>query len=293
MDFLRNHQIYLPAGRWKGGLKMPVITISRQLGSLGTEIAQGAAEKLNYEYVDKKRIEQALSAYGVLAPEVEKFDEKKPSFWDSFLLQKKRFLHSLEAVVYDFARNGKVVIVGRGGQVLLQYLPGVLHVRIIAPFEVRLKRLLAAEGGNEKKASRILSRSDRDSAGFLRSFFEVDWEDRTLYDLMINTEKLSAETAVKMIVASVSSPEIQEGEKKSDAKLADLALTQKVEVALMKILGIGFGNVTVLVKGGVVSLSGQVASERLKEDVLRAIKQIEGVTGVNCQFYIYAQYYGP
>ena len=243
---------------------MSVITISRQLGSLGTEIAQGAAEKLNYEYVDKKRIEQALSNYGVLAPEVEKFDEKKPSFWDYFLLQKKRFLHSLEAVIYDFARNGNVVIVGRGGQVLLQYLPGVLQVRIIAPFEVRVKRILAAEGGNEKKASRILSRSDRDSAGFLRSFFEVDWEDRTLYDLMINTEKLSAETAVKMIVESVSSPEIQEGEKTSAAKLAALALTQKVEVALMRILGIGFGNVTVLVKEGIVSLSGQVASERLR-----------------------------
>jgi len=272
---------------------MPVITISRQLGSLGTEIAQGAAGRLNYEYVDKKRIEQALSNYGVNAPEMEKFDEKKPSFWDSFLLQKKRFLHSLEAVLYDFARNGNVVIVGRGGQVLLKYLPGVLHVRIIAPFEVRLKRILATNGGDEKKSTRILGRSDRDSAGFLRSFFEVDWEDQTLYDLMINTEKLSAETAVKMIVEAISSPEIQEGGKTSEAKLADLALTQKVEVVLMRILGIGFGNVTVVVKGGIVTLSGQVASEKLREDVLRAIKSIEGVRDVKCQFYIYAQYYGP
>ncbi len=272
---------------------MPVITISRQLGSLGTEVAQGAAEGLKYEYVDKKRIEPALSNYGVKTPEMEKFDEKKPSFWDSFLLQKKRFLHSLEAVIYDFARNGNVVIVGRGGQALLRYLPGVLHVRIIAPFEVRLKRILATDGGDEKKATRILNRSDHDSAGFLRSFFEIDWEDQNLYDLIINTEKLSAETAVKMIVESVSSPEIQGGAKASDAKLADLALTQKVEVVLMRIIGIGFGNVTVVVRGGIVSLSGQIASEQLKEDVLRAIKRIEGVKEVNCQFYIYAQYYGP
>ena len=272
---------------------MPVITISRQLGSLGTEIAQGAAGKLNYEYVDKERIEHALSKYGVNAPEIEKFDEKRPSFWDYFLLQKKRFLHSLEAVIYDFARKGNVVIVGRGGQVLLKYLPGVLHVRIIAPFEVRLKRILATNGGDEKKSARILGRSDRDSAGFLNSFFEVDWEDQTLYDLMINTDKLSAETAVKMIVESISSPEIQEGGKTSEAKLADLALTQKVEVVLMRILGIGFGNVTVMVKGGIVTLSGQIASERLKEDVLRATKLIEGVKEVKCQFYIYAQYYGP
>ena len=96
-----------------------------------------------------------------------------------------------------------------------------------------------------------------------------------------------------MIVEAISSPEIQEGGKTSEAKLADLALTQKVEVVLMRILGIGFGNVTVMVKGGIVTLSGQVASEKLREDVLRAIKSIEGVRDVKCQFYIYAQYYGP
>jgi len=272
---------------------MAIITISRQLGSLGTEIAQGAAEKLRYEYVDKKRIEQALSDYGILPPEVEKFDEKKPSFWDSFMLQRKRFLHSLEAVIYDFARKGNAVIVGRGGQVLLKYLPGVLHVRIIAPFAVRLKRIMEAEGGDEKNATRILNRVDRESAGFLRSFFEVDWEDQRLYDLMINTERLAVETGVSLIVESISSSEIQEGGKAIEAKLADLALTQKVEVILMDIIGIGFGNLSVLVKGGIVNLSGQVGSERLKEDVLRAVKKIEGVKEVVCQFNLVPSYYGP
>ena len=59
---------------------MSLITISRQLGSLGTEIAQAVGEKLNYEFVDKAKIEKALSAYGLYASMVEKYDEKKPSF---------------------------------------------------------------------------------------------------------------------------------------------------------------------------------------------------------------------
>jgi cytidylate kinase len=235
-----------------------------------------------------------LSPYGLFAPDVEKFDEKKPSFWDSLQIQKKKFLHSLEAVIYDFARKGNVVIVGRGGQVLLKDLPGVLHVRIIAPFEIRLKRILALEGGDEKKARRILNQSDRDSAGFLRSFFDVDWEDRGLYDLMINTEKLSVETGVKLIIDSISSPEIQEGGKGIDAKLIDLGLTQKVEVILMEIIGFGFGNVTVQVNGGVVRLSGLVDSETLKEDCLRAVARIEGVNSVDgSQFHFRIPYYGP
>ena len=273
---------------------MSIITISRQLGSLGTEIAQGVAEKLSYEYIDKKKVTEALSPYGLFASDVEKFDEKKPSFWDSFQIQKKKFLHSLEAIIYDFGRKGNVVIVGRGGQVLLKDLPGVLHVRIIAPFEIRLKRIMALEGGDEKKATRVLNQNDHDSSGFLRSFFDVDWEDRSLYDLVINTEKLSTETGVKLIIDSISSPEIQEGGKGIDAKLIDLALTQKVEVILMGIIGMGFENVTVQVKGGVVHLSGLVASDTLKEDCLRAVAQVEGVNSVDgSQFHFRIPYYRP
>jgi hypothetical protein len=161
-----------------------------------------------------------------------------------------------------------------------------------APFSIRLKRIMALEGGDEKKASRILNQSDRDSAGFLRSFFDVDWEDRSLYDLMINTEKLSAETGVKLIIDSVSSPEIQEGGKGIDAKLIDLALTQKVEVILMGIIGIGFENVTVQVKRGTVRLGGFAASETLKEDCLRAVAQIEGVNDVDGnQLHVRTPYY--
>ena len=273
---------------------MSIVTISRQLGSLGMEIAQGVAEKLSYEYVDKKKVTEALAPYGLFAPDVEKFDEKKPTFWDSLEIQKKKFLHALEAVIYDFAGKGNVVIVGRGGQVLLKDLPGVLHARIIAPFEIRLKRILATEGGGEKKASRGLHQSDRDSAGFLRSFFDVDWDDRNLYDLMINTEKLSAETGVKLIVESISSPEIQEGGKGVDAKLIGLAITQKVEIVLMGIIGIGFQNVGVQVKEGVVHLNGLIASDVLKADCLHAVGRIEGVNGVDGrQFHIQVPYYGP
>ncbi len=273
---------------------MSVITISKQLGSLGTEIAQAVANRLGYQYVDKERIEKSLTGYGVPAITIEKLDEKKPPFWDFYQLQRRRFLHSLEAVIYEFARNGNVVIVGRGGQVLLKDLPGVFNVRIMAPWDVRLERILPLEGGDEKKATRLLHRSDHDSAGFLRTFFDVNWESQDLYDLIINTAKLSVESGTNVIIKSISSPEIQEGGKEVEAKLADLALTQKVEAILMRILEMGFGNVTVKVKGGVVSLNGHVTSDTLKENSLQAIAQVEGVNRVEAsQLHVWAAYYGP
>jgi len=271
---------------------MSLITISRQLGSLGTEIAQAVGEKLNYEYVDKAKIEKALSDYGLYASVVEKFDEKKPHFWNSFQIQRRKFLHSLEAVIYDFAKKGNVIIVGRGGQVLLKDFPGVFHVRIIAPFGIRLTRLMALEGGDEKEATRILHRSDRDSAGFLRSFFDTDWEDQGLYDLIINTQKLSVASGVKLIMESILSPEIKEGEKQIGERLIELALAHKVEAMLMGILENEFSSVKVQTKAGTVSIIGHVTSEILKEKCFEAAGRVEGVKRVDNQLYVVKQSYG-
>jgi len=269
---------------------MAVITISRQVGSLGTEIARAVAEKLNYEYVDKERISEALAHYGLPAPEVERFDEKKPPYWDSMLIQRRKFLHLLEAVIYDYAKWGNVVIVGRGGQVLLKDLPGVFHVRVIAPFEVRVRRIRQQEKGDEKKIAEILRRTDRDSAGFIHSFFDVDWEDPILYDLVINTQKVSMDTGVGMILDSIRSREMREGEKRAQEKLADLALVQKAEASLLEILGTEIRYVNVKAERGVVTLVGMVVSDLFKENCQRAVAKIEGVNRVDNQLSVSAYY---
>lgn len=262
---------------------MSVITISRQVGSLGTEIAQMVAEKLDYGYVDKDKIAQALADDGMPGPEVDKFDEKKPPFWDTLSIQRRKYLHLIQALIYDFGRKGNVVIVGRGGQVLLKDLPGVLHIRIVAPFEVRVQRMIKQRGGDEKQAVGSLRRSDRDSAGFIRAYFDVDWEDQDLYDLIVNTRKLSVEAGARIILESIPVLEIKEGEKKAEEKLADLALIQKVEASLLGILGADFRDIRVKAEKGVVTLEGTVASDGLKENCQIAAARIEGVNRVDNQ----------
>jgi cytidylate kinase len=274
---------------------MSVITISRQLGSLGTEIAQAVAKKLNYEYMDKDKISESLADYGLPSPEVEKLDEKKPPFWDSLSIQRRKYLHLIQALIYDFASKDNVVIIGRGGQVLLKDLPGVLHVRIIAPFDVRIQRIMKEGGGGEKQAAEILRRSDRNSAGFIRSYFDVDWDDQTFYDLIINTRKLSVDAGTRMIAESIHSPEIKEGEKKAEEKLADLALVQKVEASLVGILGTDLRHISIETARGVVTLGGVVTSDVLREDCQRAVARIEGVSRVDNQLSVagYGYYRDP
>jgi len=271
---------------------MSTITISRLPGSLGTEIAQGVAEKLNYEYVDKERIGRMLATdFGFGASDLEIFDEKKPPFWEFLSVQRTKYLHSIQAAIYDFARKGRVVIVGRGGQVLLKNVPGTLHVRIFASFDLCVKRLMEKEGIDEKHAARIFRQSDRDSAGYIQSFFHADWNDASLYDLLINTDRLSLATAVQLIIDSVQSREVQEGGEKGGEKLADLALAQKAEAKLITALGYDPRPVEIRAEKGVVFLLGTVSSPTLREKCERVIAAMEGVSHVKNELTV-AQYYG-
>ncbi len=262
---------------------MSVITISRQLGSLGTEIAHAVANELNYEYIDKDKIGEALRNYGLSAGEVETFDEKPPPFWDYMYMQKKKFLHIIQALIQGFARKDNVVIVGRGGQVLLKDFPAVLHVRIVAPLDFRIQRIIEQGWGDKKQAMAVLQRSDRDSAGYMRGFFDVDWDDPHLYDLMINTRYLSAEATRGIIMESAHSLETEKGGRRNREKLEDLALIQKVGTSLLVVLGGGLRQIDITAESGVVSLKGVVTSNVLKEDCQKAVACIKGLKRVNNQ----------
>ena len=222
---------------------------------------------------------------------MEKFDEKKVPFWDSLSIQRTRFLYSVRATIYDFARRGQVVIIGRGGQVLPKNLSGTLHVRIFAPFDLRVKRLAERERVAEKHAVRMIQRSDHDSAGYIHSFFNADWNDARLYDLLINTERVSLPTAVKLILDSACSGEIKEGEETERVKLAELAMVQKAEAKLVAILGSDLHHVEIQVVKRVVILKGAVPSSALKEECEKRVAALEGVERVDNQLLV-SQLYG-
>lgn len=105
----------------------------------------------------------------------------------------------LQSVITDLAAAGNVVIIGRGGQRLLRERPGVLRTRVIAPLEVRVERLVQAEGLDPHEAERRLRQSDQYQAAFFRKFFKTDVQDAMLYDIVINTAKVPFERAAAII----------------------------------------------------------------------------------------------
>lgn len=257
------------------GIVMAIITISRQTASLGDDIAKSVAETLQYTFIDKMQISDVLEKHGLPAADFDKFDGKKPTIWQSMSIQKDRFIYLLGAAVYGFATSGDVVILGRGGQVLLKDVPGVLHVRIVAPFEVRMQRLMATEGCDEKKAAKLLARNDRDSSGYIRAFFDNDWDDENLYDLVLNTRTMSADTAMSLIHAMISAREFSKTPGDASVGLEDMALEETIKGLLVGVSGIELGNVAVT--KGVVVLNGLANSDEDARTCQHIVSNISGV----------------
>lgn len=258
---------------------MAIITISRQIGSLGDEIARDTADTLGYEYIEKPQISEALSSLGFSTSEIDEYDEKKPSIWQTLSIQKDLFAHLIRVAVYEIASRNNVVIVGRGGQVILKGIPGTLHVRVIAPAEMRENRLMTQEGYEKKVAQRMIRQLDRDSSGYLSTYFNAGWNDSDLYDLVINTGTVSVKKSVAMITHAVDqielSPQVCKG-------LHDLALSHRAQCALLRVTE-KVDWTDLHFEKGVVYLSGMVRSAAIRQKCERTILNIEGIKAVHNQ----------
>jgi cytidylate kinase len=257
---------------------MSIITISRQKGSLGDEIAKATADKLEYQYIEKSQISEVLSRLGFARSDIDKYDEKKPSVWQSLSLQKRLFALFIRAAVYELSARNNVIIAGRGGQVILQEIPDTLHVRVIAPFASRVSRLIEHEGYEEEDAYRLIRQSDKDSAGYLHTYFDADWDDGSLYDLVINTRSVTLEQAVEMIICGADVQGLSDINQLS-GMLNNLALDQRANAVLLEV--VGDEGVSLVVENGLASLSGLVESSIVKQNCEKAVKSIQGVSAVD------------
>jgi cytidylate kinase len=271
---------------------MPIITVSRQIGSRGSEISRELANKLGFNFLDKESLEEALAEHGIPELKVEKYDEKKPSFWEIFSSDRDRYLHYLQTVMVDFARRGSCVLLGRGGQVLLADLPGVLRLRIISPPELRVQRIKAFYGWDERHALQMMRHSDNDRAGFHKFFFNVDWESPSLYDLVLNTAAFSVEAACDLLAGLLRSAHMKAKVKQSVPRLEDLDLKLKVEGKILFEDKIPVKFLEIEVKNGEVTLNGTVNVRVMVERCTRAAESVKGVKKVVNQIYFINEVYG-
>jgi len=256
---------------------MSIITISREMGTGGIPIAHKAAEKLGYTLLDGETIEKAAKKYGLTPESIKKADEKPPPFEAKLDKQVEFDLLQIELLVLDFALKGNVIIYGRGGQYLLEGLRNVLRVRIIAPFEERVERWAEREWLDPDLARTMVRKSDQQRAGFIKYYFDREWDNPLDYDLLINTSRITVETGVEWICQGVKDKNLLNLKEKSKALIADLIIQKKVEINSLSQPGVDGHHLEVTSKNGIVTLGGHVHSEEEHAKVLELTEKVPGI----------------
>jgi cytidylate kinase len=178
---------------------MAAITISRQTGSLGGEIAGLVAGQLGFRLVWRELINQAARRAGT--PEIALAAIDELGLFDLSPSPKAYLAYrdAVKQVVEELAEVGEVVIIGRAGQMVLKDNPSVLHVRIVAPTPVRAERIAQRTGVSLEAAFSQIEASDQYRMRYIKRFYKVRWDNPDLYDLVINTARVSSKTAAGLI----------------------------------------------------------------------------------------------
>jgi cytidylate kinase len=207
---------------------MPIITIRGQLGSGAPEVGKRIASRLGADYVDREIIAEVAARLHreeqeVIAKEMPPSSllgriaealEHGYAFGDALAgaylplgqipLDDLRYLQGLESVIKDLARSPRLVIFGRGSEFILKDHPGSLHVLIVAPLDVRVKRIMESQKLDQAAAKSEITRFDNSIIKFLKRYFKAEFEDPVFYDLVINTERISFEDAASIAIEALS-----------------------------------------------------------------------------------------
>jgi cytidylate kinase len=211
---------------------MAILTISREYGSGGREIGRLVAARLGYQFVDKERLFQDLDQTGKRWGQVAReLDEVCPTVWERYDWQYRGYVARIEALLLEYAAADRVVIIGRGGSFLLQEVPFCLRVRLLAPLEVRLERIMARERLTRAAAARLINRVDADRACYIRANYGSEWDLDQAYDLTLNTGGLTYDQVVDILVEALADKD-RLASSEAMARLRDVALAYRLKARI-------------------------------------------------------------
>jgi cytidylate kinase len=199
-----------------------LITISREFGSGGSELGQALGARLGWPVLDHDLVHRVAERLHLGDEVVKAFDERPPQMMarlatallfgtpDCPIPSEPTGMPDADTIaaatrraIMDASRDPPVIIVGHGGQALLRGRPGTLHLRLVAPLESRVRRIVARSGIDPRRAADDARRMDECRRAYVRRHHQCDLRDVQLYDLVINTGSVSIEEASELVATIV------------------------------------------------------------------------------------------
>jgi cytidylate kinase len=264
---------------------MSVITLSRQPGSQGPQVARMVAQQLGLELVEREHLHQmAQQCDTEYAAACRLYEEEEfAGVFERLMINRPAYRALFESLHYELAARGGVVILGRGGHIALKDAPAVVRIRLVADREVRIQRIMEQKQMDRQEAETFVDHFTQRHKAVIHAIFDRDIADPLEYDLVVNTTGLTAQQAAAVVCRLVEVrqsrgplPEMQE-------KMRQMAFVKRLEARVHKqVYLVPYLPFAIEMPApGQVTLSGCVAERHQIETIEKIVADAEGVNGVD------------
>jgi cytidylate kinase len=263
---------------------MPLIAITREMGSLGKDVADGLGAAFDLPVVYNEVIEPLADRMRVRKSHVKRLLDGQAGIFERLTADKTSLsIFSADEILAAALQGRGAVIRGWGATHLLREVPHVVCIRVCAPLEVRKKRMLERLGTSDaERVSAEIHQNDEAHGAIMRRHFSLQWTDPEHYDLVLNTQRVSITECIDEVAALVDSPEFTETDA-SRQQLEDVALAWRVRAALRVSSRTRESHVSVAARRGRALLNGILENAEDRSAVNEVVASVQGVREIDDQ----------
>ena len=263
---------------------MPLVAMTREMGSLGKDVAAGIAARANKKVVYHEIIEPIANKMRLRKSHVERFLEGKSGIWERLTTDKTSLSIFTADETFRFLRDDSTAVIrGWGAAHLLRNIPHVVRVRVCAPLETRVQRMMQRLAtDNRETVESEIQLSEEAHTAITKRHFGVNWRDPENYDLVLCTERLSVDECVDEIEGMMRRAAFQETPE-SRRMVENLSLEWSVRSALRRDARTTETAITVEVDAGVARLRGVVDTPDEAQAAGEVAAAVEGIREVENQ----------
>ncbi len=264
---------------------MAILTISREYGSGGREIGRAVAGSLGYNYVDKARVLDDIKVFGTRWEEwAKELDEHNPTVWERYDWSFRSLGALIKSTILNYALKDRGVIIGRGGNFILKDIPHALRIRVVAPLEARIERIMKRETVDHDTAQWLIEKTDQERSGFIYALYGKHWDDAAGYDRIFHTEAQSIDK-VTAIVKSLLQEKEQFNTEESRKTLQMYVLAAKINTGIIMKFGFSLPTLDVFYDGRGLVLRGIIHNPKEHKRIEDEASKLAGDMPLKCELH--------
>ena len=264
---------------------MAVLSISNEFKSGATEIGQAIEKQLGYEFLSQSRIMHEASAAGKEWARFSRdYGQAVPTIWERYDWSFMGFMALVQSITLDHAQKDNTVIMSRGANYLLKGIPHILKIRVAAPQEKRIERIMIQESLSWETARLLVKKADHEITAAIQQLYGKKWDDPSAYEIRFDTSLQESDQIIESIKSLlVAKDHLKTPEAQQQLEMKALAARIKAGILINPKFLIPTLEVEVAPEG--IVLHGVARSIKEHQAIDEEVRKIAGATPVTCKIH--------